>query len=107
MDIAWDQYKPILRRAYFGQSESCLAIKDSDAANDFWSFFNKYLVVVARKQIRADRNTAIVDDYDIRLNEVGIPLGPFDKSYRSNTKLAIDKTSTYMLREVGLIRLQL
>lgn len=97
MDIAWDQYKPILRRAYFGDSDSSLAPRDSDAANDFWTFFKKYLAVVARKKIKADERSR---HETAMFNELGIPEGSYQKLHRPTTELHIDKTARYMLREV-------
>uniref|UniRef100_A0A914V0V8 Uncharacterized protein n=1 Tax=Plectus sambesii TaxID=2011161 RepID=A0A914V0V8_9BILA len=88
---------PILRRAYFGDSDSSLAPRDSDAANDFWAFFKKYLAVVARKNIRADDRSA----HDRGMfNELGIPEGSYQKLHRPTTQLHIDKTARYMLREL-------
>ena len=49
MDIAWSEYKPILKKAYFGDYEGALAPKDTDQAADFWSFHDKYVRMAARK----------------------------------------------------------
>ena len=100
MEIAWDQYKPILRRAYFGDSESSLAPRDSDAAADFWSFFAKYLIVVRRKQLSATNARSSCDGQAEFRNEIGLPQGPFQKYLRPFTSLKIEKTAKYILREV-------
>ncbi len=64
MDIAWNEYRPILRRAYFGEWEDSIAPKDSDAAKDFWAFFQKYLAVVKKKGLKADRCSANKERYN-------------------------------------------
>jgi hypothetical protein len=46
MDIPWDEYKPLLRRAYFGDHEGAIATKESDMYKDFWMFHKKYVRVV-------------------------------------------------------------
>lgn len=49
MDIAWDEYKPLLRRAYFGEHEGALAPRDSEVYRDFWTFHRKYVDVAVKK----------------------------------------------------------
>lgn len=97
MDIPWDEYKSVLRKAYFGDFEGCVAPRDSETGRDFWQFFKKYLTVAARKHVRADRD---FDPDSVLTNEAGLPSGPYVKFHRENIAVELDKTSRYALREV-------
>lgn len=98
MDIPWDQYKPILRRAYFGDNESCLAPRDSETTNDFWQFFKKYLTICQRKQIKSDRH-AKPSTSDLR--ETSVLDNEYSKHVKTPYIFEISATAKYALREVS------
>lgn len=88
MDVPWDEYKPLLRRGYFGDYEGSIAPRDSDLCRDFWTFHTKYVEMAVKRAVHArDEQTPSTSGYS--------------KNERVNLRFNLDKTSRYTLREVS------
>lgn len=97
MDINWDQYKPILKRAYF--SDVGVIFRETETYDDFWKFFKKYLSVAAKKNAQSEKKPIAEK---LSLNELGVPK-EFSKYHKQIHTFNLDKTERYSLREIPTV----
>lgn len=90
MDVPWDEYRGLFKKAYFGDHEGAIAPREHDLAKDFWKFHKRYVEVAVKKGQRCADEPSTSSDPRV-----------YCKYDRVNVKVELDNTSKYALREVG------
>lgn len=95
--IDWSKYRGILKRVYFHDGGAIR--RDSPKLDEFWTFFNKYQSIMARKGPSASNSASCSFKDDFRTTPEGIPLD-YSKHLKHCVGISLDPAERYMLREV-------